>query len=54
MSFNRMCQYFFVNSGQECGVYASDRNKTKISIQEYRERFGKPKEIDWSKAGVVC
>lgn len=23
----------------------------EISIQEFRERFGKPKEIDWSKAG---
>ena len=27
----------------------------EISLQEFRERFGKPKEIDWSKAGqLVC
>lgn len=53
MLFNGMCQYFFVNSSQECGVYAFNIYKTEISIQEYRERFGKPKEIDWSKAGQL-
>jgi len=43
--------FFRQNTYYKFGVYGRDRTKTEISIQEYRELFGKSTEIDWSKTG---
>lgn len=44
---------YFRFSGTDFYVNKFDENKKEISLQEFRERFGKPKEIDWSKAGQL-
>jgi len=53
MCFEFPNEYFLINEHEKFGVYEIVKNKKVISIQEYRERFGKKQEteIDWSKSG---
>ena len=47
-------RYFRINnSDADFGLFCFWDNLKEISIQEYRERFGKSKEIDWSKPGQL-
>jgi len=52
--YNSCCYFVFFDDN--FSVAMKKPKKKEISIQEYRERFGKPAtEIDWSKAGqLVC
>jgi len=53
-SFDYLNTYFRLNNAGGCFILGKrTESKKEISIQEYRERFGKSKEIDWSKAGQL-
>lgn len=52
---NKFCYFRKANSVDYFGVYSRDFSAVQISLQEFRERFGKKQEteIDWSKAGQL-
>lgn len=52
LKFNYDEELYFQKNDTDDDFFIGIKEKSlkEISIQEYRERFGKPKDIDWSKA----